>query len=223
MCGGHAELECTTQKGGVLLFMSLFGQPRSSRALQKLPAQRAGPRHLLRRAPKGDTRMIPRWDKGGGMEVKGEAILSAIPVLGGRWVGRRGALDPAVRADPGATTYSAGVVLAAEHRPALFLGSRWAAGWGGRNGRGSPLGFTVFWNWDWPLRLPLIPFLSHRVDMGFLLLETHSSPPLSLILPRFLGPSRFEASCLRQTRPDENPVAGRIREEGSMKLRWFNF
>ena len=31
------------------------------------------------------------------------------------------------------------------------------------------------------------------------------------------------ASCLRQTRPDENPVAGRIREEGSMKLRWFNF
>ena len=31
------------------------------------------------------------------------------------------------------------------------------------------------------------------------------------------------ASCLRETRPDETPVIGRLREEGSMKLRWFNF
>jgi spermidine synthase len=85
----------------------------------------------------------------------------------------------------GATTYSAGVVLAA-YMAGLFLGSRWGAAWT-RSFR-HPLQLYGLLEMAIGLYAFLLALGFHRVDQGFLFLETHWPLPSSLfILPRFLG------------------------------------
>jgi spermidine synthase len=116
----------------------------------------------------------------------------------------------------GATTYSAGAVLAA-FMGGLYLGSRWGGRWAG-----------LFKNPLWvygclELGIGLYAFLLassfHQVDLGFQFLETHWPFPHSLfIIPRFFGcgallilPTTFMGATL----PCLSGLAAGLETEGS--------